>query len=155
MASLEKGSGTELVFLQSRPFTNRKHLEHHKMKNLTTKVQDCWAILHQTRAEQHSSKTPETGLLTSQTFTDICSKKRGCYAMGKHRPVPSFSKYVAAVKVKMSFFPWNCKISQFQHLICFSLCSVGSKIWVYKIGKSLRSAFIYISHSVPILEFGL
>ena len=45
------GAAVALICLQSRPFTNRKHLVHHETKYPATKTQDCWVarILHQTR----------------------------------------------------------------------------------------------------------
>lgn len=34
-----------LTCLQIRPFTNQKHLMHHKVKNTTKKMQDCYAAI--------------------------------------------------------------------------------------------------------------
>ena len=70
----------------------------------------------------------------------------------------SSSKMIAiklAIKLKMSWdYPWNGEMSQFKHLIC-SLCSIESKVWVYKIFRSLHSVFIFILPSVPtFLELG-
>lgn len=59
--------------LQSKPFTNRKHLAYHETENLAKETQDWWTarILCQTRMEQYSSsKNPANGLLTSQRFTN-------------------------------------------------------------------------------------
>ena len=44
------------------------------------------------------------------------------------------------------YFPLNGKMSQFQHLIC-SWCSIGNKIWVYEIYKSLCFYLCFTQHS--------
>lgn len=62
MALQEESLGAELASLQSRPFTNKKHLARHKQtrnkqKNPTTKAEDCWAatILQEWGTMWHSS----------------------------------------------------------------------------------------------------
>ena len=79
--------------LQSRPFTNWKHLVRHKMKNPATRAQDCWAarILDQSRMGQHY-KTPRLGNW-SPHFQDVdrqMSKEEGMLHNNKHHSVTAF-----------------------------------------------------------------
>ena len=73
-------------------------------ENKTKKTQDCWAawILYQTRMGQHSSNW-------SPQFPDVYGlllKEEEMLHSGKHGPVPTFLRRVAAIKFKITlFFP--------------------------------------------------
>ncbi len=74
-----------------------------------------------------NNKTPEILNLDCQTSSNCFEKKRGCYTM-VNMPRPNYLGPVAGIEFEMSSFSgYNCRISQFKHLLCY-LCSIMNKI---------------------------
>ena len=62
---------------------------------------------------------------------------------------------VAAIEVKMSqYFPWTCKTSHLQHVIC-SWCLIGNKIRVDGICKLLDCFYLHFTQSPNFFGIGI
>ncbi len=87
--------------------------------------------LYQARMGPNSNtKTPETPKLDAQTSSNSF-EKRGDATLCPHAPVPTILRPVAGIKFEMSSFcTYNCKISQFKHLLCY-LCFIVNKILLF------------------------
>lgn len=87
----------QLSCLQSRPFTDWKHLAHHETKNMTKNTQDCGAtrILYQTRRKENNS-----------VFYGLLLKEEELFHGGKHELVASFEMgcTINAKWLKMAHF---------------------------------------------------
>ena len=101
---------------------------------------------------QHS-KPPATGPVTSEMFRQLL-KEKGILHNGKHPPIPTFLRCVAAIKVKMSlYFPWNSKMLQFQHLICSCCIGNADDADIYTAAKTSAQAAAVLSTCVFFLFF--
>ncbi len=101
-----------------------------KLKNTskTTSNSSAAGNLYQARMGPNSNtKTPETYNLNAQTSSNSFEKKRRCYTM------VNILRPVAGIKFEMSSFcAYNCKISQFKHLLCY-LTFIVNKILAHVI----------------------
>ena len=86
---------------QSRPFTDRKHLVHHKMKNPSTKAQKCWSA----GIRQEWDDIPHLKLQQLVSSLPRCLqtavKRGGDVTQWLHLPVPTSLRCVAVIKVKL------------------------------------------------------
>ncbi len=87
--------------------------------------------LYQARMGPNSNtKTPETPKLDAQTSSNSFEKRVDA-TLCPHAPVPTILRPVAGIKFEMSSFcTYNCKISQFKHLLCY-LCFIVNKILLF------------------------
>uniref|UniRef100_A0A3Q3W1C6 Uncharacterized protein n=1 Tax=Mola mola TaxID=94237 RepID=A0A3Q3W1C6_MOLML len=88
--------GDELVCLQSRPFTNRKHLAHHERKIWQRRprtVEELESCVRQELDKSSSPTTPLNGLLTHvPDVYRLLSKEEGMLQSATHGPVSTFEK---------------------------------------------------------------
>ncbi len=90
-----------------------------------------------------NNKNPETHNPDAQTSSNCCEKKRRCYTIhGTRPPIPTILRPVAGITFEMSSFcAYNCKVSQFKHLLCY-LCSIVNKMLAYVILNYFSFHFI-------------
>ena len=128
--------GAELACLRSKPFTSRKQLAHHKMKNPAKRLRRWTARM----SDKNRTTFPSKNTAWSPPLPDdnrLLLKEEGMLHNGWQGPVPTFLRCVASIKFLISG-----KMSHFQHLM-YVRCSTENKI-VYEIWKSWHSVFIYI-----------
>lgn len=102
-------------------------------EQIKCKGQDCRADRSpcETAMEQNSSpKSPATGVI-SYSHLQTVVKRRGMLHSGIHGVLPTFWDLLL-VTFKMSYyFSLNETFSQFNHLVCFSVCSADTNDCFY------------------------